>query len=176
MLIRFVPDYAYIRTDMQKKAEAEALALTLCTVIGLPEITESAAQGILLAWAYAEAIMDLRTLLSGGKVPLVKNGDDWKISLSGLMQLGTPQDDGMNARTDAQEGLAYKEYLRMLLFLESQEELGMRALDLIEQNLKTCYGQNFFQADACVSRIEFHSRCIMRRGITYDFPTYFGYN
>ena len=176
LLIRFVPDYAYIRTDMQKKAEAEALALTLCTVIGLPEITESAAQGILLAWAYAEAIMDLRTLLSGGKVPLVKNGDDWKISLSGLMQLGTPQDDGMNARTDAQEGLAYKEYLRMLLFLESQEELGMRALDLIEKNLKTCYGQNFFRADACVSRIEFHSRCIMRRGITYDFPTYFGYN
>ena len=53
-----------------KKAEAEAAALTLCTVIGLPELAEGAAQGILLAWAYGEAIMDIRTLISGGKVPL----------------------------------------------------------------------------------------------------------
>ena len=48
-----------------------------------------AAQGILLAWAYGEAIMDIRTLISGGKVPLVKNAEDWKLSLSGLMQLGS---------------------------------------------------------------------------------------
>ena len=89
LMVRFVPDYAYIQTDSEKKAEAEAAALALCTVIGLPELAEGAAQGILLAWAYGEAIMDIRTLISGGKVPLVKNAEDWKLSLSGLMQLGS---------------------------------------------------------------------------------------
>ena len=177
LMVRFVPDYAYIRTDMQKKAEAEAMALALCTVIALPEIAETVTQGILLAWAYGEAVMDLRTLIGGGKVPLVKKEEDWKLSLSGLMQLGTVEDAGNGGgNTEKENGLAYGEYLRMLLFLKPQNELGMRTLDMIEQNLKIRYGQDFFQADACVSRIELHSTCRIRHGITYDFPTYFGYN
>lgn len=174
LMIRFVPDYAYIQTDAEKKAEAKAAALALCTVIGLPEIAEGAAQGILLAWAYGEAIMDLRTLLGDGKVALVKNADNWQLSLSGLMQLGETQEAGESSNID--EGMSYQEYLRMLLFLKSQDETGMRTLDMIEQNLRGRHGQDFFRADACISRIEFHSNCRMRRGISYDFPTYFGYN
>ena len=177
LMVRFVPDYAYIQTDPEKKAEAEAAALTLCTVIGLPELTEGAAQGILLAWAYGEAIMDIRTLISGGKVPLVKNAEDWKLSLSGLMQLGSAGENvAADSGKDMESGLAYREYLRMLLFLKSQDEVGMRTLDMVEQNLKIRYGQTFFRADACISRVEFHSTCNLRRGIMYDFPTYFGYN
>ena len=164
-------------TDPEKKAEAEAAALTLCTVIGLPELAEGAAQGILLAWAYGEAIMDIRTLISGGKVPLVKNAEDWKLSLSGLMQLGSAGENvAADSGKDMESGLAYREYLRMLLFLKSQDEVGMRTLDMVEQNLKIRYGQTFFRADACISRVEFHSTCNLRRGIMYDFPTYFGYN
>ena len=177
LMVRFVPDYAYIQTDSEKKAEAEAAALTLCTVIGLPELAEGAAQGILLAWAYGEAIMDIRTLISGGKVPLVKNAEDWKLSLSGLMQLGSAGENvAADSGKDMESGLAYREYLRMLLFLKSQDEVGMRTLDMVEQNLKIRYGQTFFRADACISRVEFHSTCNLRRGIMYDFPTYFGYN
>ena len=177
LMVRFVPDYAYIQTDPEKKAEAEAAALTLCTVIGLPELAEGAAQGILLAWAYGEAIMDIRTLVSGGKVPLVKNAEDWKLSLSGLMQLGSAGENvAADSGKDMESGLAYREYLRMLLFLKSQDEVGMRTLDMVEQNLKIRYGQTFFRADACISRVEFHSTCNLRRGIMYDFPTYFGYN
>lgn len=177
LMVRFVPDYAYIQTDPEKKAEAEAAALTLCTVIGLPELAEGAAQGILLAWAYGEAIMDIRTLISGGKVPLVKNAEDWKLSLSGLMQLGSVGENvAADSGKDMESGLAYREYLRMLLFLKSQDEVGMRTLDMVEQNLKIRYGQTFFRADACISRVEFHSTCNLRRGIMYDFPTYFGYN
>ena len=177
LMVRFVPDYAYIQTDPEKKAEAEAAALTLCTVIGLPELAEGAAQGILLAWAYGEAIMDIRTLISGGKVPLVKNAEDWKLSLSGLMQLGSVGENvAADSGKDMESGLAYREYLRMLLFLKSQDEVGMRTLDMVEQNLKIRYGQTFFRADACISRVEFHSTCNLRRGIMYDFLTYFGYN
>ena len=146
LMVRFVPDYAYIQTD-------------------------------LLAWAYGEAIMDIRTLISGGKVPLVKNAEDWKLSLSGLMQLGSAGENvAADSGKDMESGLAYREYLRMLLFLKSQDEVGMRTLDMVEQNLKIRYGQTFFRADACISRVEFHSTCNLRRGIMYDFPTYFGYN
>ena len=68
--------------------------------------------------------------------------------------------------------LAYREYLRMLLFLKSQDEVGMRTLDMVEQNLKIRYGQTFFRADACISRVEFHSTCNLRSWSHVRFPTY----
>lgn len=174
LLLRFVPNFAYLQTDGEKKAEAEALALTLCAVLALPAVTEAAAQMILLAWAYGESVMDVRSLLGGNRVPLVKTKESWQLGLSSLLTLGTEEDyqDGK----DTEGGLSYKDYLRMLLFLKSRRDVGMRTLDLIEQNLRTEYGQKYFHADFCISRVEFSSMCRLRRGITYRFPTYFGYH
>lgn len=174
LLLRFVPNYAYIQTDAEMKSEAEALALTLCSLLAVPAITEAAAQVILLTWAYAEAVVDLRSLLKGNKVPLVKSKESWQIKLSSLMTLGTADDH--NDGADIEGGLPYKEYLRMLLFLKKKEDTARRTLDLIEQNLRTKYGLGFFRADYCISLVEFLSTCSFRRGITYAFPTYFGYN
>lgn len=174
LLFRFVPNYVHLQGSSAKKAEAEAMALTLCSLLAVPAITQAAAQVILLAWAYGECLMDVRTLLNEGKVPLVKNEESWQLSLSDLLKLG--QDEGLNDGKDSGNGLDYEEYLRILLFLEKKETLGMRALDLIENNLRMEHGLTSFQADQCVSKIELDSTCKLRRGITYRFPTYFGYN
>lgn len=173
LILRFVPNYAHLQSSVQKKGEARALAGTLCTLLAVPAITEAAAQAILLAWAFGESAVDIRSLLKGNKVPLIKSEESWQLSLSGLMKLGSGEDtgDGM----DTEGGLDYQDYLRMLLFLEPKERTGMRALDLIEQNLRTEHGLGFFQVDQCVSRIEVESTCLLRRGVTYRFSTYFGY-
>ncbi|GFI36445.1 hypothetical protein IMSAGC015_00606 [Lachnospiraceae bacterium] len=174
ILLRFVPNYMHLQGSSTKKAEAEALALTLCSLLAVPAITEAAAQVILLAWAYGESLMDMRSLLRGNKVPLVKTDDSWQLSLSGLMKLG--QEGDLNDGKDTQGGLPYKEYLRILLFLEKKETTAMRALDMIEQNLRTEHGLAFFKADQCISKIEVKSTCNLRRGIVYQFATYFGYH
>lgn len=174
LMLRFVPNYAYLQSSGDKKAEAEALALTLCSLLLVPEITEAATQVILLAWAYGESVMDIRSLLGGCKVPLVKSDASFQLSLSGLLELGETQDT--DAGRDDPQGLEYKEYLRMLLFLEQKETVGLRALDMIEMNLKQIHGLGFFRADQCISRMETGSTCSLRRGITYRFSTYFGYN
>jgi len=148
LLLRFVPNYTYLQGSAEKKAEAEALALTLCSLLGVPAITEAAAQGILLAWAFEEALLDVQTLLSGGKVPLIKNQEN---------------------------GLSYEDYLKILLFLEEKKGTAMRCLDLIEQNLKKMQGLDFFRVDTCVTKMSVNARCSFRRGITYTFPVYFGY-
>lgn len=174
MLIRFVPNYMYLQGNAGKKAEAEALALTLCSLLAVPAITEAAAQVILLAWAYGESLVDIRTLLKGNKVPLVKTDESWQLSLAGLMKLGEEGD--MNDGADVSDGMEYKEYVRMLLFLEKKETTGIRALDLIEGNLQKIHGLIFFRADQCITKLGLESTCSLRRGITYRFPTYFGYN
>ena len=48
--IRLGINYAYLLTDEVKKAEAEVLALSLCTLLTVPGITEVVKHAILLAW------------------------------------------------------------------------------------------------------------------------------
>ena len=168
-----MPNYAYLQTNAEKKAEAKALALTLCSLLAVPAITEAAAQVILLSWAYGETVMDLRSLLGGSRVPLVKDDMSWQLSLSSLMSLGTEED--VNEGKDTTGGMDYRDYLRMMLFLEGKEARGLRALGMIEQNLRKKSGLTWFKADLCVGRMELWTECRLRREIQYRFPTYYGY-
>ncbi|MEF9945313.1 MAG: DUF5702 domain-containing protein [Lachnospiraceae bacterium] len=168
-LMRFASDYTYLMTDTVKQGEAEAMALTMTTVIALPELAEIVKQAILLGWAYGESIVDLRALLKGNKVPLMKTTESWQLSLAGLFTLGTGE--GETEGVDTPGGLLYQDYLRMLLFLESKGALTMKALDLVEQNLQTTYNKAFFRADHCISKLETRSTCKLRRGISFTFQT-----
>lgn len=173
IMLRFVPNYAYLQGSAAKKAEAEAMALSLCALLAVPAVTEAAKQMILLAWAYGESLVDIRSLLKGGKVPLAKSDESWQLSLSGLLKLGEAGE--MNDGKDANDGLKYEEYVRTLLFLTGKEKLSLRALDMIESTLRGRFGLDFFRADQCVSKIEVKSTCKLRRGIKYQFSTYYGY-
>ena len=164
--IRLGINYAYLLTDEVKKMEAEVLALSLCTLLTVPGITEVVKHAILLAWAYGEGIVDLRALVAGEKVPVVKTKENWSLQLSALLEI---KEQGVPKRNqDNQEGMGYRDYLKGLLILEREETLSMRALDLIEKNLH-------LRADQCIMRLEIESVCTLRRGIQYEFSTYFGY-
>ena len=117
--------------------------------------------------------MDLRSLLGGSRVPLVKDDMSWQLSLSSLMSLGTEED--VNEGKDMAGGMDYRDYLRMLLFLEGKEARGLRALGMIEQNLRKKSGLTWFKVDLCVGRMELWTECRLRREIQYRFPTYYGY-
>ena len=172
LLMRLVANFGYIQTDTEKVAEAEACAATLCTLLTVPGITEVAKQGILLAWAYGESIMDLRSLLAGNKVALVKTKESWQLSLSGLLKMES--DENFSDGKDADEGIGYEEYLRMLLLLEDKGQIGFRSADIMETSLQT-QGLDFFKMDDCICRMEVKSICRLERGITYQFSTYYGY-
>ena len=173
LLLRFAPNYAYLRQDGAKQAEAQALALVLSTAAAAPEAADALAQVLLVVWAFGESIMDLRSLMQGGRVPLTKSAESWQLSLSGLMTLGTEEDRKEGADIDG--GLKYREYLRVLFFLDGKQEMAMRTLDMIELCLRQEKGLGWFRADQCISRMEISSTVNLRRGITYRFQTYYGY-
>ena len=59
--------------------------------------------------------MDIRSLLSGGKVPLWKNTEDWKLGLEGLLSMGKEKrcpDSGQEGK-----GFSYETYLKLLLLV-----------------------------------------------------------
>ena len=148
MNIRTVSNYTYLLTDSAKQAEAEAMALTLCSLISLPAVTEVVKHAILFAWSYGESIVDMRALLKGKKVPLVKSSDSWQLQLSNLAALGTENE--IANEKDTGSGLAYEDYLKGLFLLETKETLSMRCLDLIESNLH-------IKTDQCMTKVEIQS-------------------
>ena len=173
LMFRFVPNYAFLQKDQASRTQAEALALALTTAAAVPAASEAVTQVILLAWAFGESIMDLRSLIKGNRVPITKNAGNWQLSLGGLMKLGTDEDvqDGM----DSESGLSYEEYIRGLLLLEDRTSMCKRCLDLVEWNLQTEKGLSWFRVDQCISKVEVRSAVDLRRGITYRFRTYYGY-
>ena len=169
--IRFGINYIYLLSDQEKQAEARVMAAGLCSLLTIPGITEIVAQSILLAWAYAEALVDVKTLISGGKVALLKNKSNWKLSLENLITFGNGE--GIERREDDVSGIDYKTYLQMMLYSKNKSILRMRALDIIEQNLKQSY--SFFQTDNCVTGLKIQANCSLRRGTIYHFATQYHY-
>ena len=53
--------------------------------------------------------------------------------------------------------------------------LSMRALDLVEMNLRSGMEKTFFRADACVSGADFDMICYLRRGIRYQYHILYQY-
>ena len=77
-------NYICLQKDSGRKAEAEVLAVTICTLLLMPEGTEVVKQLILAAWAGGESVADLRTLLAGQRVPAIKTSENWSVSLAEL--------------------------------------------------------------------------------------------
>ncbi len=171
-LIRMALNYAFLLTDTEKQGQAEILALAVAALLLVPEAVEGIKHLVLIAWAAGESVTDIRTLLSGKRAALVKTTDNWQTSLTSLFTLG---EDSGTEENDAQEGIYYKDYLRILLFLENSKDVTMRALDRIEENLRTEQKLRFFHADQCVTRLKMSNTITLYDSLTYQFPMYFGY-
>lgn len=177
LLIRMLSNYTCIVGNPEMRAEVEAMSFTLSTLALLPEITGAITQVLILSWAFGESIVDMRSLLGGKKIPLIKTKEYWQLSLNGLSKLGTEAEEIEG--TDNANGLSYEGYLRILLFLHGKavgaKLLSVRALDMVEKRLRYDKGLEWFRIDNCISELEIKSTCNLRRGVTYQFATYYGY-
>ncbi len=170
---RLAMNYMYLLSDAKKQGEAEVMALALATVALHPEAAEGLKQILLLLWCLGESVIDVRALLSGKRTVLMKTEETWQLSLASLFRIGSGEDE-MEGK-DTEKGMTYAQYLQVLLFMKGEEELTMRTLDRIEQNIRFEKGISHFQIDLCVTKMKMQSTADIKDGITYSFPTYFGY-
>ena len=151
VLARTALNMLSILQDAEKKAEAEALAALIAgTTVVLAPLVSVLYYLILTVWAMMEAIADVRCLLSGGKVPLMKGPEDWTISLSGLVEQGK---DAVSAGTEgAGHGMAYRDWMRLALLLTDKKTLRYRMMDMCQENLREQNGD--FRMGECLFRME----------------------
>ena len=155
-LIRMGVNYICLQKDSGRKAEAEVLAVTICTLLLMPEGTEVVKQLILAAWAGGESVADLRTLLAGQRVPAIKTSENWSVSLAELPLILSS--DKRAEVKETEKGLSYKDYLRILLFLKDTKEVTMRLADRIEENIRSQPEKEYFRIDQCVTKLEIENK------------------
>lgn len=147
LLLREGLNYFYCAGDPKMSGEAGSLAAVLIGWTGIPALVSVLKHALLLGWAYGESLMDVRTLLDGGKIPLSKSAATWTVTLENLGRLDELLERGGSG---SREGIAYQGYLRILLNLQSVSVQKKRGLDLVELNLRTAPGLSNFRADYCI--------------------------
>lgn len=135
-----------IYMDSGKKAQAEAVAAVISTLLLSPELTDPMAALILGVWALVETVSDVRQLLKGGRVPLIKQSSEWNTGMIDLFTGNIP-DSGRNQETT---GLSYQDYLRVFLGLMDRDTKAARSLDIVEMDIRQTAGNEHFRIDRCM--------------------------
>lgn len=150
LLMREGANFAYLLTDAGKVAEAYEAAMLLVGYTLIPPLIEATKYSLLLAWAYAESVLDVKVLLAGERNVLVKTKATWRTKLSNLGEISSMNPKQMGN----EEGLNYGEYLQLMLSVADQNELSMRALDIIELNIRNKSQCSSWKIDNCVAAVQ----------------------
>ena len=173
LMTRVTADTISVMRDQTKKSEAEAVANVISLLLLSPEIAEPLTTLILLAWGFAEGVVDVRTLLKGGRVPIMKSGQEFYIKTTAQLPLFMTM--GGKGKDEAKGGLSYADYMRIYLFLENKSTKVMRAMDVIEAYMRTTEGNSNFRMDGCVEYIQADIEVSSAYGYKYSIRRDFAY-
>lgn len=143
-------NFTYLISDAGKVEEADALAWLVSTLLFSPEIKEAVKMTILYAWSYAESVKDVKILLDGNKLPLLKNEAAWNTPLSQLLMFTSCLDQ----YETTSDGMTYNDYLYFFMSLKSEKEILYRFMDICEMDIRTTNGNEYFQMDGCVGAVK----------------------
>lgn len=152
----------YLWNDPVKSAEAELVAEVISAAIHLPDIAPILKAAIILGWAYAESIYDVRTLFSGGRIPLIKDEDSWHYGLWAALS------GNLSDRSQEGEGMSYEDYLRVFMMFTSSDKLTGRAMNMVEADIRMTEGNAGFCLDGCYDRLKFDIRMSSSFGYEYQ--------
>ena len=154
--LRTVADFVALYKDGLRNGEALELALALSAWTLNPAIVEIVHYGIMAAWSYMEAVLDVRLLLTGGKVSLMKSSTEWTSDLYNIVNCMSPD---YTAR-DFGTGQSYEDYLMMFLIIESSRDESMRAMDMVETAMNALPYYENLKMDRLI--------CDMNMTLTYE--------
>lgn len=164
-------NFMYLISDQGKVQEADALALLVSALLFSPEIKEAVKVTILFAWSYAESVKDVRILLDGNKLPLLKSSDTWNTPLSQLLMFTSCLDQYERST----EGMTYEDYLKFFLSLKSEEEILNRFMDICEMDIRVTEGNEYFQMDGCISAAKVKANVSSGYGNGYEITRTYTY-
>ncbi len=140
--------YLLSNTEMRELTKSVAYALVGAT--GLYPLVVITQFVLLAAWAFAEAVSDVKDLFRGESVEIWKTEESWNTSLNGLVSTAYSQPKSVDLFAEGGLTLSYEDYLRIFMFLNSTQKVCVRSLDMIQEDIRgtessflvaDCYGQ-----------------------------------
>ena len=133
MAIREIANLVSIVTDSNKIKQ-----ITTATA-AIPQPWRSVAFGVsLIAWGSAESYVDVNQLMKGEGFYYLKTDEEWHLDFQSLLSgawksqvSGTPKES--SGIFDPK--MYYQDYLRILLYMQPEEDILLRAMDLIDSEL-----------------------------------------
>ena len=133
MAVREGLNLIHILSDSEKREEARNLALMISGAAGITPLVFLTAFFVMSVWALGEALMDVRGLLAGRRVMLLKGREDWTLQLEGLLAMGK---EGSGTVGGGERGLGYLSWLKILLLMEDGVRQEYRLMDVIQMNIR----------------------------------------
>lgn len=133
---------AFSDQGLRGEAVAAAMLLEVCTLN--PAFIEPVADTIVAACAFLETVSDLRSILTDGKVPLIKESHN--MSVSSILF-------GNRYHAKSEEGLSYRQYTEIMIINSDRREKIMRTMDLMEAETRVNTGNGGFCMDWCIEEI-----------------------
>ncbi len=145
VILRTGLNLLHLFQQAEKREQAYQAAVILVGWTGIPGIIEAFYLSLMGEWAWGEAILDLRALTEGKKVPLIKTSVDWTLDFGDISALLLSTESGKVGN----EGLDYEAYLRILMITRSGSDMGYRAADLMtlflqEADKKFTFEKSYF--------------------------------
>lgn len=165
LAVREASNFSYLSANSVRRAETLAAANAVCSALLVPYLAPAVAVAVRAAWAYAESVADLRVLLSGGEIPLVKTDASWQLSvekLPGFLKAAAAgvseaavagMGDTSSGEKDGAAGLDYGQYLKILLAAKKTSQLISGFMDMVEHTMREAAGKPAFRMDCCVSAV-----------------------
>lgn len=150
LALRETANIAHILGDSSKRKSASLMAEALAGFTGNPAIIQVVQAGVIAAWAYMESVQDVRALLAGDKIALVKSANQWTVDTENLLESFQKTSKAKNCSN----GWNYSEYLKFLLYAKSQKVLAMRMMDVMEQNLRQMERYQNCRMDHMITALE----------------------
>lgn len=144
LLMREGANLLYLKSDSKKMAEVHAMAASIAAALAAPVSEGLISRVLCVCWAYGESLMDVRTLLAGGRVPVTKDSASWQLTLSKLAKVDAEQ------AKKGTKGLDYREYLELLVQLKTEKNNIKRGMDMVELGMRGQEGKSSFLLDHCI--------------------------
>lgn len=149
LLIREGLNVLHIIKSPEKMKTIWSMAMALMGWTQIPMLVTLMKGALVGAWAFGESIIDVRTLLDGGKVNIIKSDSEWNL---GLDEVASFLKGNMQRGKEGKNGLVYTDYLMLLLFLEKKEEKYYRTMDMVQTNMRKIEPE--FQLKDCIFGVQ----------------------
>ncbi len=155
--IRTGLNLVYLYKDSAKKNEARTLAAAIAGVSGLTPMISILTFFILSVWALGQAVVDIKGLLNGEKVPFIHTAESFSLSLGGLLSISdratlSAAESKINREEGTEKGLSYSDYLKIVLFTGYSSVNTYRIMDVMQMNIRK--EQKDFRMDRLVYSLQ----------------------